>query len=53
MLMNRALHLYIEPIWTITDAYLAARYGKDPISAEIAAQAAQAWEQIAREHGRK
>jgi Domain of unknown function (DUF4129) len=52
-LMNRALHLYIEPIWIITEAYLAARYSAAPVSMETAEQAAQAWEQIARENGKK
>ena len=52
-LMGRALHLYVEPIWLITEAYLAARYGVAPISSDTADEVARAWEQIARENGMK
>lgn len=52
-LMDRALHIYIEPIWTITEAYLGARYGNGTIPVAMADEAVRAWEQIARENGNK
>jgi Domain of unknown function (DUF4129) len=52
-LMDRALHIYVDPIGIITDAYLTARYSAAPISGEAADEAKRAWEQIARENGKR
>jgi hypothetical protein len=52
LVMERALHLYSDPIATITSAYLQARYSSTPLAASRADAAARAWEQLARADGK-
>jgi len=46
MLMDQGLHLYIEPISIITDAYVQARYSIAPIPADRAEGVMRAWQII-------
>ena len=46
-LLARGMHIYIEPMALITDAYVQARYSTMPISADRAGEVLRAWQAIA------